>query len=259
MKRSTVLATAPILLAAVPFALALTMVPSGPALGQVAGHGTLAPPAAGTCRACHGAAGVSVAPTIPNLAGQKAGYLEAQLKAFKAKTRINPFMNPIAGQLSDEDIQGLALYWASLPASPATAAEATPVPSAARLPAGFPAGFMLYQDKPADGGGRTRRYANATALKAARAGQVLPVGSTIVTANSDKDGAITSYETMEARAGWNAGLPLLLRNGDFQYGRFDKAGQPVANFNQAPCLACHKGKESESFMFTHRELVDASS
>jgi hypothetical protein len=95
------------------------------------------------------------------------------------------------------------------------------------------------------------------ALKATKAGQALPIGSAVVTVSLDKDGAISSYETMEARTGWNAALPPLLRNGDFQYGRFDKAGKQVVNFNQAPCLACHKGKEADSFMFTHQQLVDA--
>ncbi len=246
--------TRPLLLAAAPIVMAALAALSGPASGQ-----TPAPAAATTCAACHGPAGISAAPTFPNLAGQKAGYLEAQLKAFKAKTRTNAFMNPIAAQLSDDDIHALAMYWSSLPAAPtaAPAAQTAAIPSAATLPAGFPTGFTQYQDKPADGGGATRRYANAVALKAAKAGQPLPLGSAIVTVSTGKDGAITSYETMESRAGWASAVPPLLRNGDFLYGRFDKGGQQVANFNQAPCLACHKGKASDSFMFTHQLLVDA--
>ena len=39
------------------------------------------------CVACHGANGVSVSDTIPNLAGQRAAYLENQLKAFREGTR----------------------------------------------------------------------------------------------------------------------------------------------------------------------------
>jgi cytochrome c553 len=39
------------------------------------------------CAACHGANGVSVSDAIPNLAAQRAGYLEAQLKALKDGTR----------------------------------------------------------------------------------------------------------------------------------------------------------------------------
>lgn len=242
MTRSRLLAAAPMLLALL----------AAPALSQ-----TAAETVASTCSACHGATGISGSPAIPNLAGQKAGYLEAQLKAFKAKTRTNAFMNPIAAQLGDEDIHTLALFWAALPAAPSGGAQANNIASAATLPAGFPAGFTRYQDKAADGGGRTQRYANAVALKATKAGQPLPDGSAIVTVSLDKDGATTAYETMESRTGWAAALPPLLRNGDFQYGRFDKAGKQVANFNQAPCLACHKGKAADSFMFTHDVLAGA--
>ena len=39
------------------------------------------------CAACHGAIGVSVSDTIPNLAAQRTGYLEAQLKALKDGSR----------------------------------------------------------------------------------------------------------------------------------------------------------------------------
>ena len=39
------------------------------------------------CAACHGANGVSVSDTIPNLAAQRSAYIEAQLKAFKEGTR----------------------------------------------------------------------------------------------------------------------------------------------------------------------------
>ncbi|HEY4029851.1 MAG TPA: cytochrome P460 family protein [Caulobacteraceae bacterium] len=245
--------TRSLFLAAGPAALAALVMASS-ASGQTA------PPDARACAACHGPAGVSTAPATPNLAGQKAGYLEAQLKAFKAKTRTNAFMNPIAAQLGDDGIHALAAYWASLPAVPAVAAagQTALVPSSLKLPAGFPAGFTQYQDKPAaQGGGRTQRYANAAAIKAAKAGQPLPDGSTIVTVTLDKDGKVASYEAMEAKANWDQMLPPLLRNGDFQYGRFQANGQPVASFDQAACLACHKGKEADSFMFTHKELTEA--
>src|SRR6185295_15962807 len=42
------------------------------------------------CAACHGANGVSVADHIPNLAGQRAAYIENQLKAFKDGARKAP-------------------------------------------------------------------------------------------------------------------------------------------------------------------------
>lgn len=243
MTRSDFLASGPLVLAVLAFA--------STAAGQ-------APPQAQACGACHGPTGVSASPATPNLAGQKAAYLEGQLKAFKAKTRANAFMNPIAASLSDDDIHALALYWGSLPATPAgPPAQAVAVASVLKLPAGFPAGFTQYQDKPGANGGRTQRYANAVAVKAAKAGQPLPTGSIIVTVSLDKDGKVANYEAMESKADWASALPPILRAGDFQFGRFEASGQPVANFNQAPCLACHKGKADDSYMFTHKELTEA--
>lgn len=75
-----------------------------------------APPAAASCGACHGANGVSSMPTTPNLAGQKAAYLESALKAYRSKDRVNPVMNPMTSALSDADIQALAAYYSALPA-----------------------------------------------------------------------------------------------------------------------------------------------
>src|SRR3954466_15127107 len=74
------------------------------------------------CAARRGPNGVSVSDTIPNLAAQRAGYLEAQLKAFKDGTRkpqstASPtaIMNAIATQLSAEDIANVAAYFAAQP------------------------------------------------------------------------------------------------------------------------------------------------
>jgi cytochrome c553 len=70
------------------------------------------------CAACHGVTGVSVSDTIPNLAAQRAGYLEAQLKALKEGTRKSAVMNAIAAQLSAEDMANVATYFASQPGAP---------------------------------------------------------------------------------------------------------------------------------------------
>ena len=66
-----------------------------------------------TCGACHGMDGNSLSPEWPNLAGQHAGYIERQLKAFKAGERQNDLMAPMAMILSDEDMADLAAYFAS--------------------------------------------------------------------------------------------------------------------------------------------------
>ena len=67
-----------------------------------------------TCGACHGPEGISPNEIWPNLAGQKEGYLMAQLKAFRDGQRSNPMMAPMAAPLSDADIADLAAYYASL-------------------------------------------------------------------------------------------------------------------------------------------------
>lgn len=70
------------------------------------------------CAACHGPAGISAADMWPNLAGQKAGYLMKQLKAFRDGTRTDPQMSAMAKPLSDADIENLAAYFNSLKACP---------------------------------------------------------------------------------------------------------------------------------------------
>jgi cytochrome c553 len=67
-----------------------------------------------TCAACHGANGISSNEIWPNLAGQKAGYLVAQLKAFRDGQRKNAMMAPMVAALSDTDIDNLAAYYSGL-------------------------------------------------------------------------------------------------------------------------------------------------
>jgi cytochrome c553 len=67
-----------------------------------------------SCAGCHGANGISNNPMWPNLAGQQAGYLAKQLKAFRDDVRSDPMMSPMAKPLSDADIDNLAAYFSSL-------------------------------------------------------------------------------------------------------------------------------------------------
>ena len=69
---------------------------------------------AATCVACHGEKGIGKDAMYPTLAGQKPGYIVAQLKAFKAGTRKGPMMEPTAKSLSNEDMNDIAAYFASL-------------------------------------------------------------------------------------------------------------------------------------------------
>src|SRR5262245_56767705 len=83
------------------------------------------------CAACHGANGASVSDTIPNLAGQRAAYIENQLKAFKDGLRrpaspASPTatMVAIASQLSSADMTNVAAFFASLPGQSQSAKSA---------------------------------------------------------------------------------------------------------------------------------------
>lgn len=68
------------------------------------------------CTVCHGAKGVSINPEWPSLAGQHADYLVKQLQDFKSgKTRPSAVMMPLVADLSEQDMNELGEYYASLP------------------------------------------------------------------------------------------------------------------------------------------------
>lgn len=69
---------------------------------------------AGMCLNCHGADGNSQSSNFPTLAGQKPAYLVNQLRAFRSGTRTNGMMQNMASNLSDQDINNLAAFFASL-------------------------------------------------------------------------------------------------------------------------------------------------
>jgi cytochrome c553 len=69
--------------------------------------------AAQVCAACHGVDGNKPsAPDQPVLAGQHYDYLVRALTDYKIGRRNNPIMKGFAGQLSVQDIQDLAAWFA---------------------------------------------------------------------------------------------------------------------------------------------------
>jgi cytochrome c553 len=249
------------------------MAAAAPDLG--AGKAASAP-----CQACHGAQGISVAPNFPNLAGQKAPYLMAQLKAFKSGARKNDIMNAMAKQLSDQDIENLAAFWSSLPpggpaGGPAGGTTAAADPAAeirasnlTVMPAGFPKEFVAYSTVNRPDLGQVRvMYANRAAMAAAKADKSLPDGSAVVMARykpkADADGKpiagpdgvwtpgeLLGYGVMEARAGWGDKVPALLQNGNWHYNDFNADLSLKPGGNQAPCLACHKPLSGDNYLFS---------
>jgi cytochrome c553 len=66
------------------------------------------------CSACHGANGVAINPQWPNLAGQNATYLAAQIRAFRDGERSNPAMAPFVASLTDADAEAIAQHYAAM-------------------------------------------------------------------------------------------------------------------------------------------------
>jgi cytochrome c553 len=89
------------------------------------------------CSTCHGTHGISVSPMFPNLAGQQAIYLEAQLKAFRDHSRADPhaqaFMWGMAAQLTDEVISGIAKFFAAQPPAPGRPADSVEVAAGRKI------------------------------------------------------------------------------------------------------------------------------
>ena len=235
--------------------------------------------AAMVCAACHGANGVSVSDRIPNLAGQRAGYLADQLQAFKDGSRKSDIMNVMAPQLSAADIANVAAYFAAQAGAAAGAHSpllANVAATHVTLPAGFKTGYTRYLTKSAVEDGQVSvYYANDLAFAAARAGQPLPDGSAIYievwapkTGADGKpvvgsDGRLVpdrprAVTAMASGAGWGKDIPEMLRNGNWNYAIFSADGKLRAEANQAECLACHKPRASTSYLFLHDELAAAA-
>ena len=76
-----------------------------------------------TCNACHGTLGQSTDTSTPGLAGQDKDYLLTAINAYKDKLRPHSAMQDVTQNLSKENINQLASYYAAqqaLPPTPAT-------------------------------------------------------------------------------------------------------------------------------------------
>jgi cytochrome c553 len=78
------------------------------------------------CAGCHGENGVSQTENIPSLAGQQDQFTQWQLVFFRGGARKNELMQPIAEQITNEDIRSLGAYFASLTPPKATTPDDNP-------------------------------------------------------------------------------------------------------------------------------------
>jgi cytochrome c553 len=66
------------------------------------------------CAGCHGENGISTMENIPSLAGQPDQFIQWQLVFFRAGTRKNEQMQPIAEQVENEDVRSFGAYFSQL-------------------------------------------------------------------------------------------------------------------------------------------------
>ena len=118
-------------------------------------------------------------------------------------------------------------------------------------------------------------YINPEALKHVRPGEPLPSG-TVLTMPAFKAvldergepvkdangryirGSLELILVMEKRTGWGAEYPEDLRNGEWKYQRFRPAGARDEQVDSKVCLACHKPKRADDYVFTMPDLVEFS-
>jgi cytochrome c553 len=72
------------------------------------------------CQACHGMDGNSQVADNPKLGGQYPDYLAKALRDYQSGLRKNPVMAGFVDKLSRQDIENLAAYYASQPATVVT-------------------------------------------------------------------------------------------------------------------------------------------
>jgi cytochrome c553 len=90
-------------------AFSCLLAPTALARDAVVGRAKAAP-----CAVCHGPQGLSITPDAPHLAGQPALYVATQLRAYRSGARRHEVMAVMAKPLSDDDIDNLAAWYASL-------------------------------------------------------------------------------------------------------------------------------------------------
>lgn len=172
---------------------------AGAAAAQnAAGDPTAGREVAGKCRTCHGLDGFAKIVIAPNIGGEPAEYIAAQLTAFREGAREHEMMSVVARNLSDAQIADVAAWYASHTATATLAVSADDAPTVCVGCHGAN-GIAVAEDAP-NLAGETNIYIE-TQLKAYRSGKrVHEVMSDIAADLTD--------EEIRAAADWYAAAKL---------------------------------------------------
>jgi cytochrome c553 len=82
--------------------------------GQAAADAAAGRQKAAQCQACHGLDGLAKIPGAPHIAGQVKEYLAKSMRDYKSGARKDEMMSLVIRQLSEQDIEDLAAYYAGI-------------------------------------------------------------------------------------------------------------------------------------------------
>jgi cytochrome c553 len=168
------------------------------ALAEVTGDREVGRQLAGQCRTCHGLDGYAQMPIAPHIGGEPESYIRAQLTAFRDGSREHEIMSIVVSALSDEQIAGLAAWYAGHNVAATLEADPAAAPAACVACHGAD-GLHLFEDAP-NLAGETNIYID-TQLKAFRSGKrVHEVMTPIASELTD--------EEIRAAADWYAAVQI---------------------------------------------------
>ena len=232
------------------------------------------------CAACHGSQGTSSTDSIPSLAGQNKTYIINQLKAFQSGKRINPLMNAMAANLTEDDMSDLAAFFNAQTlgkrSEPSKASIAVNNQDMS-FPKNYRQDFVYYKTVNRPDNKQVRDlYANKAAIDSYQTTGKLAADSMIVMevyrAMLDSAGnplvgddgyykknTLAAYAVMESQTGFGKKVSKKLRNADWNYAFFTSDKKHNANVDKAACYACHQPLGDQEYMFSYDTFKQAFS
>lgn len=120
----------------------------------------------------------------------------------------------------------------------------------------FPEGYAMgVHYTTVERGGITERiFTSPEAIAAARRGEPLPDG-TVITMEDHRDGRLFRYVVMQKRAGWGDAYPADRRSGDWEFREFRPDRTASTAEDGSRCMACHRSRASQDFVFTYQQMA----